>query len=320
MGEGGGGANQSSGALAAGHRGAACLFGSSACHAGDLCPPVFLCLWFLVLFGVSWWNKTFRLLPRVLGGGGCCHRHSSGWWRLRLPSMVFGYSRPPSAVNDPIATKYRTIKTNSWKSFVWDFIQRPNTTGFPVLSYRFACILICQLSLNYYELHQEPLHCHQLEEKLDDGCRCWYFQNGIGLSCRPPDSWCRRFNVDNASLKSERFLNGPVFPDLLRDPPSLFVSNIFWFCHVMREILVCKIVHFDTNIFISIMLELGCTKFRISSSSSFYPSTSSRLSSKIPCATSPRRWGLMTITSPSQVMSPTTTSSQRLMLSSIRSP
>ena len=31
----------------------------------------------------------------------------------------------------------------------------------------------------------------------------------------------------------------------------------------MREILVCKIVHFDTNFFISIMFELGCTKFTI---------------------------------------------------------
>ena len=32
-----------------------------------------------------------------------------------------------------------------------------------------------------------------------------------------PDSWCKRFNVDNASLKSDRFLNGPMFPDLLRE-------------------------------------------------------------------------------------------------------
>ena len=31
----------------------------------------------------------------------------------------------------------------------------------------------------------------------------------------------------------------------------------------MREILVCKIVHLDTDLFISIMFELGCTKFRI---------------------------------------------------------
>ena len=32
----------------------------------------------------------------------------------------------------------------------------------------------------------------------------------------------------------------------------------------MREILVGKIVHFDTTFFISITFELGCTKFRIS--------------------------------------------------------
>ena len=31
----------------------------------------------------------------------------------------------------------------------------------------------------------------------------------------------------------------------------------------MREILVCKIVQFGANFFISIMFELGCTKFRI---------------------------------------------------------
>ena len=43
--------------------------------------------------------------------------------------------------------KKRSIKTNSWNSFVWGFIQWPNTTGFSVLSYRFACILICRLSL-----------------------------------------------------------------------------------------------------------------------------------------------------------------------------
>ena len=74
---------------------------------------------------------------------------------------------------------------------------------------------------------------------------------GIGLSGRSPDSWCKQFHVDNASLKSERFLNGPVFPDLLRE--------IHQFCLCRK----CKIVHFDTNFFISIMLELGCTKYKI---------------------------------------------------------
>ena len=39
----------------------------------------------------------------------------------------------------------------------------------------------------------------------------------MGLSFRFPDSWCKRSNVDNTWLKSERFLNGPVFPVLLRE-------------------------------------------------------------------------------------------------------
>ena len=48
-----------------------------------------------------------------------------------------------------------------------------------------------------------------------------------------------------------------------RDPPILSVSKVLCLRHVMREIFVRKIVHFDTNFFISIMFELGCTKLRI---------------------------------------------------------
>ena len=55
-------------------------------------------------------------------------------------------------------------------------------------------------------------------------------------------------------------------------------------------------------------------------SSSCCPSTSTRLSSKIPCATSPRRWGQLTSPSPTQVMSPRTTSSRRLKSSPSQSP
>ena len=33
---------------------------------------------------------------------------------------------------------------------------------------------------------------------------------GVGLSCRPPASRCKLFDVDNAWLKSERFLIGSV--------------------------------------------------------------------------------------------------------------
>ena len=155
-------------------------------------------------------------------------------------------------------------KEKSWKSHVWGLIQRRQTTSFSVLSFRFVRRSCADFHLNYYELHQESLHCHQLEEELDDWCQYWYFQNGMGLSCRSPDSWCRRFNVDNASLMSERFLNGSVFPRLIkRDPPILFVSKIFFLRHVMEEILLRKLVHFDTDLFISIMFELGCTKFGI---------------------------------------------------------
>ena len=62
-------------------------------------------------------------------------------------------------------------KINSWKPFVWGFTQRSNTTGFTVL-----CILFHRLSLYSYGDHQDPFHCHQLDEELDDGCRSWYFQ------------------------------------------------------------------------------------------------------------------------------------------------
>ena len=102
------------------------------------------------------------------------------------------------------------IEEKSWKSHVWGFIQRRQTTGLSVLSCRFARKLICGLSFNCHGLHLESLHCHHLEE-LDDWCHFWYFQNGTGLSCCSPDSWCRRFNVVNASLKSERSLTSPVF-------------------------------------------------------------------------------------------------------------
>ena len=71
--------------------------------------------------------------------------------------------------------KMENNKINSWKPLVWGFVQRRQTRVFTVLSCRFACILIYRLSLNYHELHQEPLHYHQAEEELDDWCRSWYF-------------------------------------------------------------------------------------------------------------------------------------------------
>ena len=56
------------------------------------------------------------------------------------------------------------------------------------------------------------------------------------------------------------------------------------------------------------------------SSSSCCPSTSTRLSAKIPCASSPRRWSQLTSPSPTQVFCPRTTSSRRLTSCPSQSP
>ena len=85
---------------------------------------------------------------------------------------------------------------------------------------------VVDFHVNCHELHQDSLHCHQvLEEEHDDWCHCWYFQNGTALSCCSPDSWWRRLNVVNASLKSERSLTGPIFPDLLREIHQFCIEN-----------------------------------------------------------------------------------------------
>ena len=81
----------------------------------------------------------------------------------------------------------------------------------------------CNHLLNFWPVREFLVEIHIAKTGLSRCCLCTSrrrscnFQDGIGLSGRSPDSWCKRFNVDNASLKSERFLNGPVFPDLLRE-------------------------------------------------------------------------------------------------------
>ena len=68
----------------------------------------------------------------------------------------------------------------------------------------------------------------------------------------------------NASLMSERSLNGPVFSRIIeRDPPILSVSKVLCLRHMIGEIFLRKFVHLDTDFFSSIMLELRFTKFRI---------------------------------------------------------
>ena len=89
-------------------------------------------------------------------------------WGVVFTTPV-GYSRPTSAVNDPTATK------KTWKSHVWGLIQRRQPTSFSVLSCNFVRRSCVDFHLNYFELHHESLHCHQLEDELDDWCHHWYF-------------------------------------------------------------------------------------------------------------------------------------------------
>ena len=76
----------------------------------------------------------------------------------------------------------------------------------------------------------------------------------MGPSCCPPVSWCKRFNVDNAWLKSERLLTGWVsFPDLLREIHQFLpVVKVFCFWHSVGVYLVLqerpmhdKLLHLD---------------------------------------------------------------------------
>ena len=204
------------------------------------------------VFQVTSHIVAFRSVLRVVNPIAVAVPHLFNFWfvreftqRKRVFEVVFTHtvscSRPPS-------------------SEVFFFFSKT-----AVLSCRFACMHDLSTLNFFHELQKEPVHCHQLEEKTPWLVHCWYFQYGMGLSCRPPDSWCRRFDVDNASLKSERFLNGPpVFPDLLREIHQFCLYRKY-FClrHFMVEILVLKLVHFGTDFFISIMFEVGCTKFGI---------------------------------------------------------
>ena len=87
----------------------------------------------------------------------------------------------------------------------------------------------------------------------------------MGLSCCPPDSRCKRFNRRQRMVEVRTFPQWSLVSRLIeRDPPILAVSKVLCLRHKIGEILFCKIVPFETNVFISIMFEHGFTKIRIS--------------------------------------------------------
>ena len=111
--------------------------------------------------------------------------------------------------------------------------------------------------VNCHELHQESFHCHQdvLDEE-DEGCHCWYCQEGIGASRSSPDSRCRRCNYVNASLKSERSFIGSLRPDVLREIHQFFkVSKVLVLRRTIGEIFLRVLVHLDAYFFSSINAE-----------------------------------------------------------------
>ena len=160
------------------------------------------------------------------------HIAKTGSWRCCQPPV--GCSRLLSAANDPTATNLK----QSWKSTC--------LRGFKIDGTHNALYTssVVDSLVNCHELHQELLQCHQLEEELDDECHCWYFQHGTGLSCLSPDSWWRRLNVVNASLKSERSLTGPIFPDLSREIHQFFLYRKYSSC-VIRQVTGYRLLQFD---------------------------------------------------------------------------
>ena len=75
----------------------------------------------------------------------------------------------------------------------------------------------------------------------------------MGSSWSPPASWCKRFNVDDPFLKSERSLTGWVsFPDLLREIHQFCCSEsilllTFGRCdlHLQERPMHDKLLHLD---------------------------------------------------------------------------
>ena len=190
-------------------------------------------------------------------------------WRFTLRKRVFwgvvftlpvGCSRPPSVVNGPMQQNREQKK--SWKSHVWGFIQRRQTTGVTVLSCRFARNLICGLSS---ELWAAPW----VSPLPHTGGRTWWlvpvlFFSRVALArvsalqiLGVDGFFCGQRIVEVRTISRWSGVSRLVE----RNPPILFVSKIFCLRHMMREIFFRKLVHLDTDLFSSIMFELRCTKF-----------------------------------------------------------
>ena len=104
----------------------------------------------------------------------------------------------------------------------------------------FACIL----QINF----QKSYHYHLEEKELDADLHCLYFQWGTGSIYSSPASGFKRFNVDNACLKSKRFLHGKVSePDSLECNHQLFQYKIFFLWHISSVVFCLSFSNYWPN-------------------------------------------------------------------------
>ena len=126
---------------------------------------------------------------------------------------------------------------------------------------------VCGLSFFVIKkLHQESLHFQQLEDELVHWCQNWNFQNGTALA------WVvvlQILVVDGVMWTTPRsslndFSVVQMFCHFWEKSTNSFCSEKYSACVIWwLKSFLCKLVHLDTDLFISIMFEMRCTEFRI---------------------------------------------------------
>ena len=109
-------------------------------------------------------------------------------------TLPVGWSRLPSAVNNPTATNLKNLECRH----VWGFVQRRQTTSPPVLSCRFARKLICGLSFNLSWAPPGIIPLPPAGRRTRWLVPPLIFPEWHWSELCSPDSWCRRYNVVNA--------------------------------------------------------------------------------------------------------------------------
>ena len=100
--------------------------------------------------------------------------------------LVIWCSRLLSAVND-LTTFFKILQSVTSEQLCEETARRVSPF-YMLLFHELRCAGVFLL-MNFHDLHQESIHCHQdvLDEE-DDGCHFRYCQEGVGTSRSSPDS------------------------------------------------------------------------------------------------------------------------------------